>query len=103
MMKEKGERNPPFKSQRDYIHDIHVQGYQESNRSLIPNRNSNESHGTSDIHRVSKDIERESFDAMVHEDAEVIAEEGPGDSELPSGGDDKQLTKSYEYGGDDDI
>jgi hypothetical protein len=33
---------------------------------------------------------------MVHEDTEIITEEGPGDSELPSGGDDEQLTESDE-------
>ena len=83
------ERNSPFIPQRDYVRDIHVQGYQETSRTLIPYRSSNETHHASHIHRVPKDVERESFDTVVHEDAEVIAEESPSDSKLPSGADDK--------------
>ena len=40
---------------------------------------------------------------MVHEDAEIIAEEGPSDSKLPGGGDNENLTESNEHGGDDDV
>ena len=38
---------------------------------------------------------------MVHEDTEIVTEEGTGDSELPCGGDDEQLTESNEDCGDD--
>ena len=40
---------------------------------------------------------------MVHEDAEIITEEGSGDSELPSRGDDEELTESEQHCGDDDV
>jgi hypothetical protein len=38
---------------------------------------------------------------MVHEDTEIITKEGPSDSELPSGGDDEELTEPDEHNWDD--
>ena len=40
---------------------------------------------------------------MVHEDTEIVTEEGTGDSELPCRSDDEQLTESNEDCGDDNV
>lgn len=40
---------------------------------------------------------------MIHQDTEVVAEEGAGDSEGPGGGQDEGLADDEEEGGDDCV
>ena len=62
-----------------------------------------EGHGTPDVHGVAEDVEGETLDAVVHENAEIVAEEGAGDAERPGGGDDKDLAKDKERGGEEGV
>ena len=58
-------------------------------------------HRAADVHRISENIEREAFNAMVHEDAEVVAEEGTRDTECPGRRDDERLSNEEQHRGDE--
>ena len=90
----------PLKLQSDRIHDVHVQCDQQTNRTLVPARDDetvskatrawyadapqsrrSKAHRATDIHRITKHVEREALDAGVHKDTEIIAQEGTRNTE----------------------
>jgi hypothetical protein len=52
-------------------------------RVSSPQRAGSEAHRAADIHGVSKDIEREPLDTVIHENAKVVAEERACNAEDP--------------------
>ena len=68
-----------------------------------PERDGEEAHRAADVHRVAEDVEREALDALVHEDAEVVAEEGAGNAECKRGGDHEELAETKQRCGDIDV
>jgi hypothetical protein len=92
----------PLKLQSDRIHNVHVQGDQQTNRTLVPGEDNqncfklrehgytgwyapqsrrSKAHRTTDVHRITKHVEREALDAGIHKDTEIIAQEGARDAE----------------------
>jgi hypothetical protein len=90
----------PLKLQSDRIHNVHVQGDQQTNRTLVPaircfkivssyasmarryapQSRRSKAHRTANVHRITKHVERESLDAGIHKDTEIIAQEGARDT-----------------------
>ena len=90
--------NAPLKLQSDRIHNVHVQGDEQPNRTLVPAENDqtisrarhrlyapqsrrSKAHRTTNVHRITEHIEGETLDAGIHEDAEIITKEGARDTE----------------------
>jgi len=46
-----------------------------------PQSRRSKAHRTTNVHRITKHVEREALDAGIHEDTEIIAQEGARDSE----------------------
>lgn len=70
------EPNLPLEAQRDDVNDIHIKRNEQPGGAFIPKGCGSKAHCAPDIHRISQDIEGETLDSVVHEDAKVISEEG---------------------------
>lgn len=91
----------PLKLQSDRIHNVHVQGYQQTNRTFVPAEDDqncfklreygytgwyapqsrrSKAHRATNVHRITKHVEREALDAGIHKDTEIIAQEGARDT-----------------------
>lgn len=55
-----------------------------------------EAHGRAVVHGGVGDVEGETGDNVVHQDAEVITQEGARDTKLPCGGNDEKVAKTQE-------
>ena len=88
----------PLKLQSDRIHNVHVQGDEQTNRTLVPaeydssclkgmvrwyapQSRRSKAHRTTDVHWITKHVEGEALDAGIHKDTEIIAQEGARDTE----------------------
>ena len=71
----------PLELERNDVHNVHVKRDEQTRGALLPQRARCKAHRRADVHGVAEDVEREAFDAVVHEDAEVVAEEGARDPE----------------------
>jgi len=87
-----GER--PLEAQSDDIYDVYIQRDEQASRTFVPQRGRSEAHRAAHVHGVSQDVERESLDAVVHQDPKVVPEERPGDTEGPGRGHDEYLADS---------
>ena len=72
-------------------------------RQDSPEGSGGEGHGAPDVHRVAQDVERETLDAVAHEDPKVVPEERACDAEGPGGRDDERLAEHEEHGGDERV
>ena len=110
-------REGALEAERDQIDDVDIERDEEAGRALVPGvswmcrvntlhtramratggqRNSpeggrGERHGAADVHGVAEDVEGKALDAVVHEDAEIVAQEGASDTKSPGGCDDENL------------
>ena len=64
---------------------------QDTRRLSKQQRRTQEAHRATPVHRRTRHIEREPSDHLIHEDAEVVAQEGACDTEGPGGGDDEDV------------
>ena len=62
----------------------------------LPKSTSSEAHGTTDVHRISEDVEREAIDPMVHQNTKIISKEGAGNAQRPCRGYNKCLADKEE-------
>ena len=51
--------------------------------SSVPKRNPQKVHCGTNVHWILKHVEREACHSCIHQDAEVVAEIGSGDSQRP--------------------
>lgn len=72
-------------------------------RVSLPKRTSSKTHRATDIHWIPENIEREPFNSVVHEDAEVVTEEGAGNAQGPCRGDDESLAREEKDGRYDPV
>ncbi len=116
----------PLETQSDRIQNVHVQRHQQSDRALVPARHRDvnlfmsyatraaqqvhapqrrrgEAHRAADVHGVTEHVEREALDAMVHQDAEIIAEERARDAERPRRAHDERLARDEERHGHEHV
>jgi hypothetical protein len=89
----------PLKLQSDRIHNVHLQGDQQTSRTLVPAEDDqnclklreivrwyapqsrrSKAHRTTNVHRITKHVEWEALDAGIHKDSEIIAQEGARDT-----------------------
>lgn len=93
----------PLEAQSNDVHDVDVRRQEEARGALEPERHRGEGEGAPDVHGVAEDVEGEALDAVVHEDAEVVAEEGARNAEGVGRGDHESLTGGEEGDGDDGV
>ena len=94
-------QSSPFESQGDAVDEVDVDRDEQSCGSFVPQRDGCERHRASDVHRIAQQVERETVDARVHEDAEVVAQECARDAEGVGGGEHEDLADEEEGCGDE--
>jgi hypothetical protein len=74
-----------------------------SERRHAPQSRRGEAHRAADVHRIAKHVERESLDAVIHQDAEIVAQEPACDAECPRGREDEGLAEDEERDGNERV
>lgn len=78
-------------AQGDVVDEEDPRGDEDTRGLRIVERHTEEAHGGAVVHGRVGDVEGEARDDVIHQDAEVVAEEGAGDAEGPGGGDDEDI------------
>lgn len=72
-------------------------------RRHAPQSRRGEAHRAADVHGIAKHVKRESLNAVIHQNAEIIAQERARDAKRPGGGHDKGLAEDEERDGNDRV
>jgi hypothetical protein len=125
-MTSRGRKSAPLELQSDRIHNVYVEGDQQTDGTLVPTRQNGrpplikcllpaqapinapqsrrgKAHRAPDVHRITKHVEREALNASIHQDPEIIAQERARDAERPRRGHDEGLSGDEERDGDERV
>lgn len=82
--------------QSDGVNGQDPEGQQHAGGFAVDEGGAEEAHGRAVIHGGVGDVEGEASDNAIHQDAEVVAQEGPGDAEAVGGAEDQHVTHGQE-------
>ena len=74
-----------------------------SERRHAPQSRRGEAHRAADVHRIAKHVKRESLDAVIHQNAEIVAQEPASEAECPRGREDEGLAEDEERDGNERV
>lgn len=84
-------REGVFVGQGDGVDDEDPGGYEDTGRLAVDEGGAEEAHGRAIVHGGAGDVEGEAGHDAVHQDAEVVAQEGAGDAQAQSRGDHEDI------------
>lgn len=86
-----GDTGSPLEDEGDAVEDVEEGGEEDAGKGALPEGHAEEGEGGAVVHGVVRHGVGEGGDALLHEDAEVVAEVGARDPEAPHGGEDEDL------------
>jgi hypothetical protein len=88
---------------RSYLQKVIKNRCEHVTAEYAPQSRRSKAHRATDVHRIAKHVERETLNAGIHEDTEIIAQEGARDAKGPCRAHDEGLPDDEERGGDERI
>jgi len=77
--------------------------HKTSKQPDAPQSRRGKAHRAPDVNRIAEHVEREAFNAGVHQDPEIVAQEPARDAERPCRGQDEGLPDDEERDGDEGV